>query len=316
MTFLTDLSTVTKEGAHELSRAGAEKSMAAIFWGQFRRHPMALIGSGVMLIIILASVLAPLWPYSPEALNVTNRYLQPSVTHPMGTDQCGRDMLARVLYGGRISLAVGFMAMAGAIGIGTILGSIAGYHGGTADSLLMRLTDLFLCFPSLFILILLSALLRQTRIPFLQGGIASIALVIGVTSWMSVARMVRALFLSVKNQEFITAARSYGASSATIMFRHILPNCTGPIIVNGTMGVAWAIITESGLSFLGYGVQPPIPSWGNILTDAQEFMVLYPWMALFPGFMIFITVVCINFIGDALRDALDPYRVVGLQRGQ
>jgi peptide/nickel transport system permease protein len=175
----------------------------------------------------------------------------------------------------------------------------------------MRLTDAFLSFPSLFVLILLSFLLRESRLPLLSGGVASIALVIGATSWMSVARLVRATFLSLKEEEFVTAARSYGASDARIVTHHIAPNSAGPVIVNATMGVAWAILVESGLSFLGFGIQPPTPSWGNMLTDGQDTLSLYPWLAIFPGLMIFITVIAINYIGDALRDALDPFRVSG-----
>lgn len=299
-----------------LNRVRPPETMLGIIWRQFRRHPLAIAGSSILLVIALMSILAPLWPHGPEALNVTNRWEPPSLAHPMGTDRIGRDMMARILHGGRISLSVGILAMLTAIVIGTIIGGTAGYCGGVVDNVLMRFTDFFLCFPSLFVLILLSSLLRQTQIAFFQGGVASIVLVIGVMSWMSVARLVRALFLSIKHEEFITAAHAYGASDLRIMFRHILPNSVGPIIVNGTMGVAWAILTESGLSFLGYGVQPPVPSWGNILTGAQEFMSLHPWVAIFPGFMIFITVISINFIGDALRDALDPRKVVGLQRGQ
>jgi peptide/nickel transport system permease protein len=161
------------------------------------------------------------------------------------------------------------------------------------------------------VLILLSFLLRESELPLLSGGVASIALVIGATSWMTVSRLVRATFLSLKEEEFVAAARSYGASDARIVLQHIAPNAAGPIIVNATMGVAWAILIESGLSFLGFGIQPPTPSWGNMLTDGQDTLSLYPWLAIFPGLMIFLTVIAINYIGDALRDALDPYRVSG-----
>jgi peptide/nickel transport system permease protein len=224
-------------------------------------------------------------------------------------------MMARILWGGRISLTVGVLAVLTSLVIGVLVGGIGGFYGGLVDTALMRFTDFFLCFPRLFVLILLSFLLLRLDLPFLRGGVASIILVIGVMTWMPVARLVRGVGLSTKTEDFVTAAYAYGASNRRILARHILPMAVGPIIVYATMGVAWAILTESGLSFLGYGVQPPVPSWGNILTDAQETMSLYPWVAIFPGFMIFITVICINFIGDALRDALDPRKVVGL-RGQ
>jgi peptide/nickel transport system permease protein len=275
------------------------ESMLSMTWKQFRRHPMAIVGSSILLLIILGAV--------------KNRWEPPSWSHPMGTDRSGRDMMARILWGGRISLSVGVLAALTSVFIGILVGGNAGYWGGFVDSILMRFTDLFLCFPSLFVLILLSSLLLHLSLPMLQGGVAQIVLVIGIMTWMAVARLVRGLVLSLKNWEFVTAAHAYGATNIRIIFRHILPNAVGPVIVNATMGVAWAILTESGLSFLGYGVQPPIPSWGNILTDAQQQISLYPWLALFPGFMIFVTVICINFIGDALRDALDPHKTVGLR---
>lgn len=292
------------------------ESMWSLAWKQFRRHPMAIWGSMILLLIILSSVLAPLWPLGPEEINVRNRWQPPSWQHPMGTDRSGRDMLARILWGGRISLSVGVLAVLTSLVIGVMVGGTAGYWGGMVDSVLMRFTDFFLCFPSLFVLILLSFLLLRLNIPLLRGGVAQIVIVIGVMTWMPVARLVRGVVLCVKNEEFVLAARACGVNDRRIFFRHILPNAVGPVIVNATMGVAWAILTESGLSFLGYGVQPPVPSWGNILTDAQQQMSLYPWLALFPGFMIFITVICINFLGDALRDALDPHKCVGWRAGR
>jgi peptide/nickel transport system permease protein len=302
---------------HE-GRSGAftapHQTMMALIWKDFRHHPMALVGLSILGTIALASLFAFLSPYNPEGVDTANRFASPSLAHPMGTDRNGRDILTRVLYGGRISLTVGIAAMATAIALGGLVGSLAGYYGGFTDNFLMRFTDFALSFPNLFVLILLSVLIRESEIPLLGSGIASIALVIGLTSWMSVARLVRATFLTIKTQDFVTAAHAGGSSSGRIILRHILPNAAGPIIVNGTMGVAWAILIESGLSFLGYGVQPPTPSWGNILNDAQQTLSLYPWIAVFPGTMIFLTVVSINFIGDALRDALDPFRVVRQHR--
>jgi peptide/nickel transport system permease protein len=304
----------SRPGMQPLARP--PETMLSMTWKQFRRHPMAIVGTSVLLVIVLGAVLAPLWPHDPEDINVKNRWEPPSWSHPMGTDRSGRDMLARILWGGRISLSVGVLAALTSVIIGILVGGTAGYWGGIPDAILMRITDLFLCFPSLFVLILLSSLLLRLRIPWLQGGVAQIVLVIGIMTWMAVARLVRSVVLSLKNWEFVTAAHAYGATNSRIFFKHILPNAMGPVIVNATMGVAWAILTESGLSFLGYGVQPPVPSWGNVLTDAQQQMALHPWLALFPGFMIFITVICINFIGDALRDALDPHKCVGLRAGR
>lgn len=288
-------------------------SMLYLVWRDFRRHPMGLVGMIILVAITLMSIFAFLYPYDPESVDQLNRFQPPSFQHPMGTDRSGRDVMARILYGGRVSLVVGIAAMATALVIGAAIGGIAGYYGGIPDAVLMRLTDLALSFPSLFLLIMLSFLLREANVPLFQGGVASIALVIGLTSWMSVARLVRASFLVIKEQEFVTAARAYGASDARIMMRHMLPNAAGPLIVNATLGVAWAILIESGLSFLGFGIQPPTPSWGNILKDAQETLSLYPWLSIFPGLMIFLTVIAINYIGDALRDALDPYHVAERQ---
>jgi peptide/nickel transport system permease protein len=294
-----------------LARRYREETMLGIVWRQFRRHPMALVGVAILVVIVLLSVFAFLSPYDPESVDVANRFSPPSREHPLGTDRSGRDVATRLLYGGRVSLTVGVAAVITAVILGSLAGAAAGFYGGFVDNALMRLTDAFLSFPSLFVLILLSFLLRESQLPLLSGGVASIALVIGATSWMVVARLVRATFLSLKAEEFVTAARSYGATDARIVTHHIAPNSAGPIIVYATMGVAWAILVESGLSFLGFGIQPPTPSWGNMLTDGQDTLSLYPWLAIFPGLMIFITVIAINYIGDALRDALDPFRVSG-----
>jgi peptide/nickel transport system permease protein len=285
--------------------------MLGIVWRQFRRHPMGLVGVSILVVIVLLSVFAFLSPYDPESVDVANRFSPPSREHLLGTDRSGRDVATRLLYGGRVSLTVGVAAVLTAVVLGSLVGATAGFYGKFVDNALMRLTDAFLSFPSLFVLILLSFLLRESQLPLLSGGVASIAIVIGATSWMVVARLVRATFLSLKEEEFVTAARSYGAADARIVMHHIAPNSAGPIIVTATMGVAWAILVESGLSFLGFGIQPPTPSWGNMLTDGQDTLSLYPWLAIFPGLMIFITVIAINYIGDALRDALDPFRVSG-----
>jgi peptide/nickel transport system permease protein len=285
--------------------------MLGIVWRDFRRHPMALAGTGLLTTIVLLSVFAFLSPYDPESVDVANRFSPPSLQHPLGTDRSGRDVATRIFYGGRVSLTVGVAAVVTALVLGSVVGALAGFYGRFVDNALMRFTDAFLAFPSLFVLILLSFLLRESQLPLLSGGVASIALVIGATSWMTVARLVRATVLSLKEEEFVAAARSYGASDGRIVVQHIAPNAAGPIIVNATMGVAWAILIESGLSFLGFGIQPPTPSWGNMLTDGQDTLSLYPWLAIFPGLMIFLTVIAINAIGDALRDALDPYKVSG-----
>jgi peptide/nickel transport system permease protein len=219
----------------------------------------------------------------------------------MGTDDLGRDELTRVLLGGRVSLAVGLLAVLIALGVGTPLGSVAGYYGGRLDNILMRITDMMFSFPSLILMMIFAALLGK--------GVVSIALVIGLTSWMTVARLVRASFLSLREQEFTLAAIAIGAPNIRIIFRHILPNTIGPIIVAATLGVAEAIVAESALSYLGLGIQVPIPSWGGMLNLAQNQVESAPWLSIFPGLMIFIAVLCINFVGDGLHDALDPRRL-------
>ncbi len=301
--------------AQELLAAPRQETMRGLVWRQFRRHPAAIFALVVLGIVGLASLLAPLLaPYDPNALDLPHRWQPPSTEHLFGTDKQGRDMLSRILVGGRISLSVGILAMTVSVLVGTAIGAVAGFFGGWIDSALMRLTDFFLTLPQIFVLLFLSYLLRQANIEFFQGGFGNIVLVIAATSWMIVARLVRASFLKLREEEFIAAARSYGAGSSRLIFVHILPNAVGPILVAGTRGVADAILTESGLSFLGYGIQPPTASWGNILQDAFTTIGVYPWLTIFPGFMIFVTVLALNYMGDALRDALDPYKIVGLGR--
>jgi peptide/nickel transport system permease protein len=280
-------------------------------WKRFRKHPGAIAGSIILLALIVLVLAAPLSPYDPETSDMGVRLQPPSLQHPMGTDALGRDMLTRVLYGGRISLLVGLLVITISISIGVPVGALAGYYGGQLDSILMRITDTFLTLPTLLVLILLSAILREVDIPlFERNSVLTIAFVIGILSWMIFARLVRASFLTLREMDFVAAARALGSSDLRIILRHILPNAIGPIIVEATLEMGYAIIEESGLSFLGFGIQPPTPSWGNLLSNAQENFTKYPWLAIFPGLMIFLAIISVNYIGDGLRDAFDPYKVI------
>jgi len=286
-------------------------TLLGLVWRRFRRHPGALAGSLVLTIIMLMVWLASFSPYDAEISNLSERLQAPSLAHPMGTDALGRDLLTRVLYGGRISLTVGLLVVAITLTIGVSVGAAAGYFGGWVDAMLMRLTDAVLSLPSFLVLILLSAMLREMELPFVQrNNVVSIAVVIGVLSWMTFARLVRASFLTLRELDYITAARALGASPLWIITRHILPNAMGPIIVESTLELGNAIIEESGLSFLGFGIQPPTPSWGNLLSNAQEHFTRYPWLAIFPGLMIFLVIISVNYIGDGLRDSMDPHKVL------
>lgn len=287
------------------------ETMQTLIWRRFRKHPGAIIGSIVLTLIILAVALAGLSPYDPERSSMAERYQPPSMTHPMGTDALGRDLMTRVLYGGRISLLVGLSVMMITLLIGVPVGAIAGYFGGWVDNFLMRITDAALSLPSLLVLILLSAILREVDAPFLKNNpVLTIASVIGLLAWMFTARLVRASYLAIREMDYVTATRALGGSNLRIIALHIFPNAIGPVIVEGTLEVAYAILEESGLSYLGFGIQPPTPSWGNLLSNAQEYLVKYPWLAIFPGIMIFLAVISINYIGDGLRDAFDPYKVL------
>src|SRR5215475_859621 len=283
-------------------------------WRRFRRHRLAAISVAVLALLALSILLGPLlWPVAINDIDFTARLSPPSWDHPFGTDDLGQDLLARMLYGGRISLAVGFAAMAVAMFFGTVVGAIAGVSRGSVDAALMWLADLFLSLPQLPLLLLVMYLFRDTLKGLVgpEGGVfILIVLVIGTFRWMPVARLVRAQFLSLREKEFVEAARALGASNLRLVVRHILPNAVGPVIVAGTIDVAAAIIAESTLSFLGLGFPPDIPTWGRLLYDAKDFLDFAPHWALFAGAAIFLTVLSINFIGDGLRDALDPRRVL------
>jgi len=270
-------------------------------WRRFLQHRLAVAGGCVVIVLLLTAVLADIVsPHDPLALDTKLRFIPP-LSNPqfiLGTDEMGRDLLSRLLHGGRISLVVGMAAMFATIVTGLAIGVIAGFYGGRVDSILMRFTDTVLCFPQVFLLLVLAAFITPT--------VVSIALIIGFTSWMEVARIIRAQIQYVKEQEFVQAAFALGASGRRIMLRELLPNAISPVLVSATLNVANAVLMESYISFLGYGIQPPLASWGNMLTNAQSYFDLAPWLAIFPGVMITLMVMSFNFLGDGLRDALDP----------
>lgn len=269
------------------------------FWRTFSRNQLAICGSVVVAALVVLAVLAPLLaPWDPSRLDTKRILAPPSKSHWLGTDQLGRDVLSRVLYGSRISLAVGFVSVGIAMLIGVVLGSAAGYHGGMVDTVIMRLVDLMLVFPRFFLLLAVLALLRPS--------IWTIMTVIGLTGWMGVARLVRAEFLTLREREFVIWSESIGAGTLRVVFRHILPNALAPVLVAMTLGIPAAILTESGLSFLGLGVQPPYATWGNILNDGKDVLEVAWWMTLYPGLAILITVLSYNLMGEGIRDALDP----------
>ncbi len=269
-------------------------------WRRFRRHRLAVIGGGVAAVLSLASLGAPwLAPSRPEAIDLAARWQRPTRAHPFGTDELGRDVLSRGLYAGRVSLAVGYVSAVGVAASGTVAGVIAGYYGGLADSVLMRLVDVLLSLPAIPLYLIMSALLPG-------GGAARIILIFLLFGWTGTARLVRGQVLSLRRQEFVEAARAIGASGPRIMLRHLVPNAIAPVIVATTLAVGGFILAESGLSYLGLGIQPPTPSWGNMLQRAQQYVWNASWLAILPGALIFVTVLSFNFLGDGLRDALDP----------
>ena len=283
-------------------------------WRRFRRHRLAVASAVVLLVMSLAVVIGPsLWRIPINEIDFTARMEPPSAVHPFGTDDLGQDLLSRMLYGGRISLSVGLAAMMVSLVVGTLIGAIAGISRGSVDAALMLLTDLFLSLPQLPLLLLIIYLFRDTLKSLfgVEGGVfIMVVAVIGGFRWMPVARLVRAQFLSLREKEFVEAARALGASTFRQVVRHILPNALGPVIVAGTINVADAIIAESTLSFLGLGFPPDIPTWGRLLFEAKDYLDFAPHWALFAGAAIFLTVLSINFIGDGLRDVLDPRKVM------
>lgn len=262
-------------------------------------NPLAIIGFAIIASIMLLALVAPfIAPYDPDAIDVKAILLSPSTSHIMGTDGLGRDVFSRMLYGARISLMVGFVAVGIATAIGIVLGAIAGFYRGWVDTVIMRIVDVMLSIPSFFLILAVIA--------FLSPSIWNIMIVIGLTSWMGVTRLVRAEFLSLRNREFVLAAQVLGAKDARLIFTHLLPNSLTPIIVSSILGIASAVLLESGLSFLGMGVQAPQASWGNILTDGKEYIQFAWWLSLFPGLAILLTVLGYNLLGDGLRDAYNP----------
>ena len=284
-----------------------DESMSRLVTRRFFRHKLGGIAIAVLAMLVLASVLAFITPYGPTDQVPSNSFQRPDPAHWFGTDELGRDIFTRILYGGRVSLTVGLLSTFLSIALGIVVGALSGYFGGWVDSALMRITDAFLTFPTIFVLILHGAYLREQQIPWLKNSVFIVIVIIAALSWMWPARLVRGLFLVLREKEFVSATRALGGSDARIIIQHILPNCIGPILVSGTLQMAYAIITESGLSYLGFGVQPPTPTWGTILATAQSQVFRAPWIAFYPGLMIFITVMAINYIGDGLRDAFDPY---------
>ncbi len=281
--------------------------MARVILRRFFKHKLAGIAIAILALLVFASAFAFVTPYSPTDQEPTNSFQKISADHWFGTDELGRDVFTRILYGGRVSLTVGLFSTFLSIALGVLVGALSGYFGGWVDSVLMRITDAFLTFPTIFVLIILGAFLREQQVPWLKNSVLIVIIIIAALSWMWPARLVRGLFIVLREREFVTASRALGGSSARIIIQHILPNCIGPIVVSGTLQMASAIITESGLSYLGFGVQPPTPTWGSILATAQNQVFRAPWIAFYPGLMIFITVMAINYIGDGLRDAFDPY---------
>jgi peptide/nickel transport system permease protein len=276
---------------------------------RFFKHRLAVVAVGMLVVLVLMALGASLSPYSPTQQDPANPFKAPTAVHWFGTDELGRDIFTRILYGGRVSLIVGLVSTLLTIFLGVAVGAISGYYGGWMDNVLMRITDTFLTFPTIFVLIILSSFLREQPYPWLKNSVLVVIVIIAALSWMWPARLVRSLFITLREREFVTATKALGGGDVGIIIRHILPNCIGPILVSGTLQMAFAIITESGLSYLGFGVQPPTATWGAILSTAQVHVYRAPWMAIYPGVMIFLTVMAINYIGDGLRDAFDPYVV-------
>ncbi|WP_077617304.1 oligopeptide ABC transporter permease [Bacillus sinesaloumensis] len=300
---MAQLNVNTSQNELELNPNLKEKpdTLTKIFFRKFRKNKLAVFGAIVLLIIIAASYLSPIIaPYAYDHIDLMKKLKAPGGEYLLGTDRYGRDILTRLLYGGRVSLTVALASVLGAIIIGTTVGAVAGYFGGLIDAVLMRLVDVIISIPSFFLLI--------TVVTIFKPSVTNLVLVFALTTWTGTARLVRGEFLSLRSREFVLASKSIGTRAYKIIFSHILPNAMGPIIVAATLLVGQVILTEAALSYLGLGVNPPTPTWGNMLQDAQSLtiMIQAPWYPIFPGVLILVTVLCFNFVGDGLRDALDP----------
>jgi peptide/nickel transport system permease protein len=280
-------------------RTRDQETLRHLFWKRFRQNQLALMGAFIVVFLFFIALFAP-WiaPYDPGQIDIKKILMDPSGDHIFGTDSLGRDVLSRMIWGTRISLLVGFVAVGIATLIGVFLGALAGYYGRWVDNLIMRFVDIMLCFPTFFLILAVVALL--------EPSIWNIMVIIGITGWMGVARLVRAEFLSLKERDYTVAEKALGAKDFRIIFLHILPNALAPVFVAATLGVAGAILTESALSFLGIGVQPPTPSWGNILMAGKDNLQIAWWLSLYPGLAILITVLGYNLLGEGIRDAIDP----------
>jgi len=290
----------TTQDERRAAYAEGARRNRSIVWAKFRRNRLASVSAIGVIALLLLAIFAP-WvaPRDPLYIDMAQKFAKPGEAgFLLGADELGRDILSRLLHAGRVSLSVGLMTALIAVIVGSILGALAGYYGGAIDAAIMRLVDILLSMPTIFLLLALAAFLKPT--------LFTITLIIGLNSWMSVARMVRGQLLSLKQQEFILAARALGAGDRRLIFRQLLPNAFAPVLVAATLNVATAILLESSLSYLGFGIQPPTASWGNMLNNAQTYVLYAPWVAVYPGFMITVTVLSFNFAGDGLRDALDP----------
>ena len=275
------------------------RTLRQIAWGRFRRNRIAMLSAAILILLYVAAFAAPLIStHDPNRVSIMTQHERPSMEHLLGTDENGRDEFSRLLYGAQISMTIGFVAMIIGLVIGAVIGSVAGFFGGVVDAFLMRLTDGMLAIPYFFMVLIVVAVFGSS--------LRNIVLVIGITSWMAVARIVRSEVLRLKQQEFVIAARSLGASSARVLARHIVPHTIPSVIVAATLGIANAILLESALSYLGLGIEPPRASWGNMLSNSQAYLWDNPMLPVYPGALIFISVLAFNFLGDALRDALDP----------
>jgi peptide/nickel transport system permease protein len=295
-----DISFKENHSLKMLDELGEEESYFKLIRRKFFKHKLAVVGLVLFCLFVLMAITAPLLaPNDPYAVN-TEFEAKPSLEHPLGTDQVGRDILSRLIYASRVSLSVGLGAVFIYVTIGTILGAIAGYYGKWVDMVIMRITDVFMSFPYLMVILVLVSIMGPS--------LSNIIWVLGVLGWPAIARLVRGSVLSIKEMDYVKAGVALGYSTPRVLFQHILPNCLAPILVNATFGIAFAIIMEASLSFLGMGVQPPTASWGNMLTEAQSLTVLatQPWLWIPPGVMILLAVLSINFMGDGLRDAMDP----------